>query len=199
MTRCYEVYMILCPSSWHHAHIVIQSQHIQLYRYNHTHTSIHIQPCNDVALRYVTHSHGVMQAQTHNVLVFTLQTFMNLRQATKMNSYTRNHCGLHVVTSCIWTYMVLWSPCKHHTRIVTQSYKYNHTNTIIQIQSCTYNHAMVLHAKKWIRALESIIHIQCAIAHGVYLGVDVFIPAGNRITYGFSASNHRELIQTQPC
>ena len=35
---------------------------------------------------------------------------------------------------------------------------------------------MVLHAGKWIRALERIIHIQYASAHGVYLGVDVFIP-----------------------
>ena len=174
---------------------------MQVYTYNHAmmlHTGMWRVPMKSSTNTKCASVH-VAHFCVHNSVLLLTTLFMNLRQATKMNSYTRNHCGLHVVTSCIWTYMVLWSPCKHHTRIVTQSYKYNHTNTIIQIQSCTYNHAMVLHAKKWIRALESIIHIQCAIAHGVYLGVDVFIPAGNRITYGFSASNHRELIQTQPC
>ena len=54
---------------------------------------------------------------------------------------------------------------------------------------------MVLHAGKWIKVLESIIHVQCASGHGVYLGVDVFIPAGNRIAYGSSADNQHELIQ----
>jgi hypothetical protein len=54
---------------------------------------------------------------------------------------------------------------------------------------------MVLHAGKWIKVLESIMNIQCASAHGVYLGVDVFIPAGNRIAYGSSAGNQHELIQ----
>ena len=48
--------MVLWSSSWHQAHIVIQA-----YTYNHTikhtHTSIHIKPCNDVAHRYMKHSH----------------------------------------------------------------------------------------------------------------------------------------------
>ena len=63
---------------------------------------------------------------------------MNLRQATKMNSYTRNHCGLHVLTSCIWSY-------DRHENII-HALPYNHAHTTIQ--SYTYNHAMVLHAGK---------------------------------------------------
>ena len=60
--------------------------------------------------------------------------FLNLRQATNMNSYIRNHCGLHNVTNCIW------SSGRHDNIIRTLSY--NHTHTIIQIQ------AMALHAGK---------------------------------------------------
>ena len=50
---------------------------------------------------------------------------------------------------------------------------------------------MVLYAGKGMRALECIIHTQCASARGVYLGVDVFIAAGSRIAFGSSASNQQ--------
>ena len=47
--------------------------------------------------------------------------FMDLRQATNMNSYIRNHCGLHVVTNCIWS-------CGRHENII-RALSYNHTDT----------------------------------------------------------------------
>ena len=46
---------------------------------------------------------------------------MNLRQTTNMNSYIRNHCGLHVVTNCIWS-------CDRHESII-RALSYNHTDT----------------------------------------------------------------------
>ena len=79
--------------------------------------------------------------------------------------------------------------------VVVMITSYARCHTIIHMQSYRYNHAMVLHAGKGIKVLESMIHVQCASGHGVYLGVDVFIPAGNRIAYGSSAGNQHELIQ----
>ena len=161
MTRCYEVYMILCPSPWHHAHIVIQSQHIQLYRYNHTHTSIHIQPCNDVALRYVTHSHDVMQAQTHNVLVFTLQTFVFIIRSCcwqhclwicgKQPKWTHTHAIIVDYTLLLAVYGRIWS-CDRHANII-RALSRSHTSTIIQIQSYRYNHAHT--TMQWCCTLKS--------------------------------------------
>ena len=50
---------------------------------------------------------------------------MNLGQASNMNSYIRNHCGLHVVTTkCIWS-------CARHDNII-RALSYNHTHTTMQ-------------------------------------------------------------------
>ena len=166
--------------------------HIQAYTYKHTHTTMQWcapQVCDAFPWKVV---------QTHNAQVFALHSFV----------FTiRSCCWQH----CLWIYSKqTWT----HTYAITVDYtlllllyglvivmitSYVHCHTIIQIQSYTYNHAMVLHASKWNRALESIIYIQCASAHGVYLGVDVLIPAGNRIIYRSSASYQHELIQTQSC
>ena len=84
-----------------------------------------------------------------------------------------------------------------HGLVIVMKTSYAHCHTIIHvihIQSYIYNHAIMLHARK-----GSIVHIQCASAHGVYLGVGVLIPACNRIAYGSSASNQHELKQTQSC
>ena len=40
MTRCYWMYMVLWPSSWHHAHPCHTIIHIQSYTYKRTHTII---------------------------------------------------------------------------------------------------------------------------------------------------------------
>ena len=103
--------------------------------YNHSHTRhtdtiirIQPQPCNDVAHRHATRSHKKLYkhimckcslctllcsesgpAVDKIVYESAATLFMSLRQATNMNSYIRNHCGLHVVTNCIWS-------CGRHDR-----------------------------------------------------------------------------------
>ena len=65
MTRCYSLYMVLCSSSWHDAHIVIQS-----YTYKHTYTTMQwccTQVCDAFPWKVV---------QTQNAQVFTLHTFV---------------------------------------------------------------------------------------------------------------------------
>ena len=144
--------------------------------------------------------------QTHNVQVLALHTLVFIIRSCcwqhcfwicgKQPTWTHTYAIIVDYTLLLAVYglviVMITSYAHFH-----QSCTYNHTHTIRHIQSYTYHHAMVLHARKWIRALEST--IQCASAHGVYLGVDVFIPAGNRITDGSPASNQHELIQTQSC
>ena len=153
MTRCYWMYMVLWPSSWHQAHMVIQAYtynhtiiHIQAYRYNHTDTIIQAYTYNHAMMLHTgmwripvksssnTKCVSVPVAHfcVHNSVPLLTKMFMDLRQATNMNSYIRNHCGLHNVTNCIW------SSGRHDNIIRTLSY--NHTHTIIQIQSYTYKH-----------------------------------------------------------
>ena len=180
------VIMASCP----HCHTII---HIQSYRYKHTHTTMQwccTQVCDAFPWKVV---------QTHNAQVFTLHIFVFIIRSCcwqhclwicgKQPTWTRTYA---IIVGCT---LLLTVYCP----VIVMITSYAHCHTIIHKQSYTYNHAMVLHDGKWIRALESIIHIQCAAAHGVYLGVDVFIPARNRFTCGFSASNQHELIQTQPC
>jgi hypothetical protein len=58
------------------------------------------------------------------------ELLIDLGQATNMNWYRRKHVGWHAVTNCIW------SSDRPHDIMRTLSY--NHTHTIIHIQSYTY-------------------------------------------------------------
>ena len=115
----------MCTLSNHHTHTIIQ---IQAY----------IQPCNDVAHRYVTHSHGSSTNTkgasvhfahfcVHHSLLLLTRLFVNLRQATNMNSYTRN---LLVVYGLVTVMTTSYAHC--HTIVHIQSYRYNHTHTTMQ-------------------------------------------------------------------
>ena len=156
--------MILCLSSWHHVHIVKPS-----YTYNHTdtkHTHTTRQWCRTQARDAFP-----WVVQTLKVQVFTLHTFV------------------FTIPSCCWQ-DCLWicgkQPTWTHTLAIIVYYtfflvvcglvivmktSYTHCHTIMHIQPYSHTHTTMQWCcmqVKWIRALES--------AHGVYLGVDVFIP-----------------------
>ena len=88
----------------------------------------------------------------HNSVLLVTKLLMNLRQATNMNVYMRSYFVLPVVGNCTWS--ILSSSERHPT------WSGNHTNSIMQIQSRTYSHAVVLHAGKWIGVPEQLEHLQ---------------------------------------
>ena len=89
--------MVFWSSSWHQAHIIRQA-----YTYNHTHTSMHIQSCNDVAHRYMKHC--------YEKLCLSLLVF-----APASVQFSGFHCRISGLSAChlcslpdCWSYLL---PC----------------------------------------------------------------------------------------
>ena len=114
-----SVIMTSCP----HCHTIIHIPVIQIqsYAYNHNHAMMLHTGMRRIPIKKL-YKHIMCKCSLCTLLCSesgpavdkivyesAATLFMSLRQATNMNSYIRNHCGLHVVTNCIWS-------CGRHDR-----------------------------------------------------------------------------------